>query len=263
MLAVLAPHCLDGRTALVTGGGSGIGRSTALLLASLGARVAVTGRREEALAETVALAAAAGATYPVEAVACDVREPDQVDTMLDTVLARLERVDILVNNAGGQFVSPGESLSYKGFRAVARLNLDATWYVLKEVAARSMIPAGYGKVVSVTMSPHRGTPGMAHSSAARAAVESLTRTLAAEWGPHGVRLVAVAPGFVHTEALTRYGIDLDALAGPVPLRRLQAADEVAAMIAFLASPAGDYVTGTTITIDGGLDVAGPGTAVRD
>jgi citronellol/citronellal dehydrogenase len=208
------------------------------------------------------LAASAGVVHPLEQVQCDVREPEQVELMVGTVIDRLERIDILVNNAGGQFVSLGESLTYKGFRAVTRLNLDATWYVLREVAARSMIPAGYGKIVSVTMSPHRGTPGMAHSSAARAAVESLTRTLATEWGRHGVRLVAVAPGFVHTEALTRYGIDLGALAAPVPLGRLQAADEVAAMIAFLASPAGDYVTGTTITIDGGLDVAGPGTAVQ-
>lgn len=262
MLAVLAPHCLDGRTALVTGGGSGIGRATALLLASLGARIAVVGRSPEALAETAMLAASAGVAHPLETVQCDVREPEQVELMVGTVIDRLEQIDILVNNAGGQFVSPGESLSYRGFRAVTRLNLDATWYVLREVAARSMIPAGYGKIVSVTMSPHRGTPGMAHSSAARAAVESLTRTLATEWGRHGVRLVAVAPGFVHTEALTRYGIDLDALAGPVPLGRLQAADEVAAMIAFLASSAGDYITGTTITIDGGLDVAGPGTAVQ-
>jgi citronellol/citronellal dehydrogenase len=254
-LACLAPRCLDGRTALVTGGGSGIGRATALLLAGLGARVAITGRREEALAETVRLAADAATAYPVVAVPCDVREPEQVDGLLDTVLAELGRIDVLVNNAGGQFMAPGESLSYNGFRAVTRLNLDATWYVLKEVAARSMIPAGYGKIVSITMSPHRGTPGMAHSSAARAAVESLTRTLAGEWARHGVRLVAVAPGFVHTEVITKYGIDLDLLATTVPLARLQAADEVAAMVAFLASPAGDYITGTTITIDGGLDVA--------
>ena len=121
-----------------------------------------------------------------------------------------------------------------------------------------MLPQGYGKIVSITMSPHRGTPGMAHSSAARAAVESLTRTLAVEWGPRGVRLVAIAPGFVHTEAIAKYGIDPELMARLVPVPRLQSADEVAALVGFLAGPAGDYITGTTITADGGLDVVGPG-----
>lgn len=255
-LAALASGSLTGRTALVTGGGSGIGRATALLLARLGAQVAVVGRREEALLETAALAE--GAEHAVRTYACDVREPELVDAMLDTALADLGRIDILVNNAGGQFVSPAESLNHKGFRAVTRLNLDATWYLTARVAERSMLPSGYGKVVSITMSPHRGTPGMAHSSAARAAVESLTRTLAAEWGPRGVRLVSVAPGFVHTEAIAKYGIDTALLAGIVPVRRMQSADEVAALIGFLVGPAGDYITGTTITADGGLDIAGPG-----
>jgi citronellol/citronellal dehydrogenase len=260
VLAVLAPGCLAGRTALVTGGGSGIGRATALLLATLGARVAVTGRRPEALDGTAALAAASGAEHGVLTVACDVREPEQVDAMLDTVLGALGRVDILVNNAGGQFVAPAETVSYKGFRAVTRLNLDATWYVTTQVAARSMIPGGYGKVLSITMSPRRGMPGMAHSSAARAAVESLTRTLAVEWGRHGVRVVAVAPGIVHTEAWERYGLDPAQVSTVIPAGRLESADEVAATLAFLASPAGDYVTGTTIVVDGGLDVSGPGSA---
>jgi citronellol/citronellal dehydrogenase len=258
VLSVLAEGCLDGRTALVTGGGSGIGRATALLLARLGARVLVVGRTPESLEETARLSAEAGHPQPMATASCDVREPDQVDAMLDAALAALGRVDILVNNAGGQFVSPAESLQHKGFRAVTRLNLDATWYLTARVAERSMLPNGYGKVVSVTMSPHRGTPGMAHSSAARAAVESLMRTLAVEWGPRGVRLIAVAPGFVHTEAIAKYGIDTEQLARIVPVRAMQAADEVAAVIAFCASPAGDYITGTTITADGGLDVAGPG-----
>ncbi len=241
----------------MTGGGTGIGRATALLFASLGAHVAVAGRHQETLAGTASLAAASGAAQAVVPVVCDVREPDQVDGMLDTVLATVGRVDILVNNAGGQFVAAAETLSYKGFRAVTRLNLDATWYVTTQVAARSMIPAGYGKVLSVTMSPRRGMPGMAHSSAARAAVESLTRTLAVEWGHHGVRVVAVAPGMVHTEAWERYGLDPAQVATVVPAGRLESADEVAAVLAFLASPAGDYVTGTTIVVDGGLDVSGP------
>jgi citronellol/citronellal dehydrogenase len=257
-LAVLADGSLAGRTALVTGGGSGIGRASALLLSRLGARVVVVGRTPEALAETVALAAAAGHAGVVTTAVCDVREPEAVDALLDAVLAELGRIDVLVNNAGGQFPSAGEALSYKGFRAVTRLNLDATWYLTARVAERSMLPQRYGKVISITMSPHRGTPGMAHSSAARAAVESLTRTLAAEWGPRGVRLVAIAPGFVLTEAIARYGIDPALLASVPPLRSLQSADEVAALVAFLASPAGDYITGTTIAADGGLDVAGPG-----
>ena len=122
-LSVLADGCLEGRSALVTGGGSGIGRATALLLARLGARVAVTGRREEELAQTVQLAAEANSVHPVLAVACDVREPENVDVMLDAVFAEHEFVDVLVNNAGGQFMAPAESISYNGFRAVTRLNL--------------------------------------------------------------------------------------------------------------------------------------------
>ena len=252
----LAAGCLTGRTALVTGGGSGIGRATARLLANLGARVAVTGRREDALAATVGLITAEGGT--AEAFSCDVREPEQVDVMLDAACASLKRIDILVNNAGGQFVSPAESISSKGFRAVTRLNLDATWYVSTQVAARSMIPNGYGKIASITMTPRRGMPGMAHSSAARAAVESLTRTWAVEWASRGIRTLAVAPGIVHTEAWERYGLDPEQTAKVVPLGRLQTADEVAAVIGFFASPAGDYITGQVFVADGGLDLAGPG-----
>ncbi len=261
VLDVLSPGALAGRSALVTGGGSGIGRATALLLARLGAQVAVVGRRPEPLAETANLATDLGASHRILTSSCDIREPDDVDAMLDAVLAAQGHVDVLVNNAGGQFVTPAESLSYNGFRAVQRLNLDATWYATTQVATRSMIPDGYGKVLSVTMTPRRGMPGMAHSSAARAAVESLTRTLAVEWGRFGIRLVAVAPGIVHTPAWERYGLDAAQVAQVVPVGRLQAAEEVAAMLAFLASPAGDYVTGTTIVVDGGLDVSGPGPAL--
>lgn len=258
VLAVLADGSLEGRTALVTGGGSGIGRASALLLARMGARVCVVGRTADTLEETARLGAEAGYAAPITVAVCDVREPEQVDVVLDAVLADLGRIDILLNNAGGQFVSPAESLSHKGFRAVTRLNLDATWYMTARVAERSMLPNGYGKIISITMSPHRGTPGMAHSSAARAAVESLTRTLSVEWGPRGVRVVAIAPGFVHTYAIAKYGIDTEVLSRIVPVPRMQAADEVAALVGFLASSAGDYITGTTITADGGLDNAGPG-----
>jgi citronellol/citronellal dehydrogenase len=256
-LASLAPGSLEGRTALVTGGGTGIGRATAELLARLGARVAVTGRREELLAETVTAIESAGGSataYP-----CDIREPEHVDALLDAVLGDMERIDLLVNNAGGQFVSKAEDISYNGFRAVERLNLDATFYISTQVAKRSMLPAGYGKIASITMTmtPHRGIVGMSHSSAARAGVESLTATWAQEWGSRGVRTIAVAPGIVHTEAWERYGLDPDQVSQVIPAKRLQSVDDVAAVIGFWMSPAGDYITGVTLVADGGMNLAGP------
>ena len=256
-LDALRPGCLTGRVALVTGGGSGIGRATAVHLADLGAQVVIVGRTVEKLDETAALAAQHEAALPMTTVPVDLREFDQVDAMLDAILERHGRIDLLVNNAGGQFVAPAETVSPNGFRSVTRLNLEAPWYLTTRVAARSMIPNGYGKVVSVTMTPLRGIPYMAHSSAARAAVDSLTRTLAIEWAGYGIRLVAVAPGLVSTEAFGRYGLDLEAVAQQIPAGVMQTPEDVAAVIAFFLSPGGDYVTGTTIVADGGWDLAGP------
>lgn len=247
-LSVFAPGCLNGRRALVTGGGSGIGRATACLLADLGATVTVVGRRRDALDGTVA-----HAPDRITALPADLREPEQVDAMLEQVPG----CDFLLNNAGGQFVAQAQDITYKGFRAVTRLNLDAPWYLTTQVANRFFIPAHYGKIVSITMTPHRGMPLMAHSSAARAGVESLTRNWAAEWGRFGIRAVALAPGIVHTDAWQRYGLSPEQVGAGLPAGRLQTADEVAAMVAFLFSPAGDYITGTTVTCDGGFDIAGP------
>jgi citronellol/citronellal dehydrogenase len=257
MVALFRPGLLDGRTALVTGGGTGIGRATALELASLGARVAVTGRRAELVEETAALAQRAGGD--VLAYPCDVREPDQVDAMLDAVMAAHGRIDVLVNNAGGQFVSPAENISLNGLRAVTRLNLDAVFNLTTQVANRSMIPHGYGKVVSVVISPRRAMPGMAHSAAARAGVESMTRTMAVEWGRHGVRLNCVAPGIIRTEAWERYGLDPGLVASALPAGVLGTPEDVAHAIVFLSTPASDYITGDTVLVDGGLDNAGPTT----
>ena len=262
-VALFARDAFAGRRVLVTGGGSGIGRATALLFARSGAHVAISGRREAALLETAALADFP--MHPIVVVPADVRDVEQVDALLDRVLSAvgaggpggLGGLDVLVNNAGGQFVAPAESISMNGFRAVTRLNLDAVWYLTTQAAARAFIPQSGGVVVSVTMTPHRGIPGMSHSSAARAGVESMMRTLAVEWGRHGIRTVAVAPGVVHTEAWERYGLAPADVSAVIPLGRLQTADEVAAAIAFVVSPAGAYMTGTTLTVDGGLDVSGP------
>jgi citronellol/citronellal dehydrogenase len=250
--AVPASLSLAGRSAVVTGGGTGIGRACALLLAERGAHVFVLGRTEETLEGTKQLAPAGS----VETVITDVREADQVDAALKRML-EAGPIDILVNNAGGQFISAAEQITPKGFRAVMRLNLDATWYLTTQLAALSMLPQGYGKVVCITMTPSRGMPGMTHSSASRAAVESLVRTWGAEWASRGVRAVAVAPGIVHTEAMERYGIDPAQVATVVPAGRLQRPDEVAELVAFIAAPAGDYITGTTLVADGGLNVSAP------
>src|SRR5829696_4523844 len=178
---IFAPALLDGQVAVVTGGGTGLGRATALELAACGARVIVAGRRPDPLEE----AAAACEGGRGEAIACDVREEDQIDALVDRVLDRHGRIDLLVNNAGGQFMSPAEAITPKGFRTVVRLNLEGTWLMTHAVATRAMILQGGGKVVSVTLSPHHGLPGMAHSSAARAGVENLMRVLSIEWARFG------------------------------------------------------------------------------
>jgi citronellol/citronellal dehydrogenase len=246
---LFSPDLLAGQVALVTGGGSGLGRETALELARCGARVAICGRREQPLLQTVAL----DPRGLIEARVCDVREEDQVDRMVDALLERHERIDLAVNNAGGQFLAPAESISPKGFRAVIRLNVEGTWLVTHAVATKAMIPSGRGgKVFSVTLSPHNGMPGMAHSGAARAAVENLMRTLSVEWARFGIRLLAIAPGQFATQTLlTKYPQALvERIADTIPLQRLGTEQELAWLVAYLASFAGDFISGTVITIDG-------------
>jgi citronellol/citronellal dehydrogenase len=248
---IFAPGLLDGQLAIVSGGGSGLGRATALELAALGARVVVCGRRAEPLAETASL----GPEDRIEPVACDIREEDQVSALVDGVTDRFGRIDLLVNNAGGQFLSPAEEITPKGFRTVIRLNVEGTWLMTHTVATRAMIPARAGKVVSITISPHNGLPSMAHSSAARAAVESLTRVLSVEWSRFGIALNAIAAGQIATDTLTtKYPRPIvDALADTIPLGRLGAPDEIAWLVAYLASPAGDFISGAVLTVDGARD----------
>jgi NAD(P)-dependent dehydrogenase (short-subunit alcohol dehydrogenase family) len=249
---IFQPGLLDGQVAVVTGGGSGLGRATALELASLGAQVVVCGRRPEPLEETVAEAE----DGRVEARVCDIREEEQVDAFVDGVLERHGQIDVLVNNAGGQYMTPAEDITPKGFRTVIRLNVEGTWLMTHAVATKAMIPGGAGgKVVNVTLSPHHGLPGMAHSSAARAAVENLTRVLSIEWARFGIRLTALAAGHFATDTLmTKYPQQVvEGVAGTVPLGRLGTEEEFAWLVAYLASPAGDYLSGAVLTIDGARD----------
>jgi NAD(P)-dependent dehydrogenase (short-subunit alcohol dehydrogenase family) len=246
---IFATGLLEGQVVVVTGGGSGLGRATAQELTACGATVVIAGRRIEPLEETAALCD--GVCEPV---VCDIREEEQVAALVDGVLERHGRIDTLVNNAGGQYMTPAEDISAKGFETVVRLNLIGTWLMSHAVATKAMIPQEGGKIISVTLSPHHGLPGMAHSSAARAGVENLMRVLSIEWARFNIRTTAIATGHFRTDALKKYPEPVQAgVARTVPLQRLGEAEEQAWLIAFLASPAGDYYSGDVITIDGARD----------
>jgi len=249
---------LDEQVCLVSGAGSGLGRETALELARLGATVVGCGRREEPLAETADLAQGLAGSFELETL--DIRDEEAVERLFTGLLGRHERLDVLVNNAGGQFLSPAEAITPKGFRTVIELNVQGTWLMTHAAATKAFIPQGGGKVLSVTLSPHNGMPGMVHSGAARAAVENMMRTLAVEWARFGVRTCALAAGQFATETLlTKYPqVVVDNLERSIPIGRAGRAEEMAWLVAYLASPAGDFVSGTTITIDGARDNwAGP------
>ena len=250
MKSPLAPDANEGKVALVTGGGTGIGRATARELVRTGARVVICGRREDPLAAVQEELGDACLAVPA-----DVREPEEVESLVDRALAHFGRIDVLVNNAGGQFLAPAEDISLKGWRAVHRLNVDAVWNLTQTVATRSMIPNGEGVAVFIGFSPRRGMVEMAHAAAARAAIENLAGSLALEWSKHGIRTVCVALGNIATEGLDGYGEERVAeWEREVPLGRLGTPEEAAALIAFLVSSGGAYVTGTTVVMDGGLDV---------
>jgi citronellol/citronellal dehydrogenase len=265
---IFAPGVLSGQVALVTGGGTGLGKATALELARCGSTVVVAGRRAEVLAGAAAEigavigagadrtdgAAAAGNAGRADWIAGDVRERGDAERLIATVLERYGRLDLLVNNAGGQYFTPAEGIAAKGWQAVWRLNVDGMLNMAEAAFERALGPAGGGTIVNVTLSPHHVMPGMAHSGAARATVEALTCELARRWAGEGVAVTAVAAGHFDTEALEKYPESLRAgMARSVPLQRLGAVQEHAWLIALLASPLGRAFSGSTITLDGARD----------
>src|SRR5271166_4184369 len=256
---IFAPGLWSGRVALVTGGGTGLGRATAHELSRCGARVKIAGRRAEVLAQTAAEIGASpgagdGVAGEVDWVAGDVRERENAALLVSTVLARQGRLDVLVNNAGGQYFTPAELIALKGWSAVWRLNVDGILNMAEAAFDLALRDAGEGTIVNVTLSPHHGMPGMAHSGAARATVEALTRELAERWAERGIAVTAVAAGVFETDVLAKYPARVRAgAARTVPLQRLGDVAEHAWLVALLASPLGRAFSGSTVTLDGARD----------
>ena len=266
MAAIFRPGLLDGQVALVTGGGTGIGLGISQLLAELGAHVVMASRKPANLEAARADIASRGGK--VTAVQLDVRDPEQVKAAVDGVAQQLGRIDVLVNNAAGNFYAPSATLSPNAWKSVVEIDLYGTFYCSQAVYP-IMAAQGGGRIVSTSMTLHyRGWPMMAHATAAKAGVDALTRTLAVEWAPQRIRVNAIAPGPIPTDGVRKAftppadsGVpDVFAAADArmaeyakkgIPLGRWGSPRDIANMVAFLASPAGDWITGSIFVIDGG------------
>jgi 2,4-dienoyl-CoA reductase [(3E)-enoyl-CoA-producing], peroxisomal len=257
---VFRPDLLAGHVALITGGGTGIGLGIASSLAGAGAHVAIASRKPEHLGPATEQLRAGGAQ--VSAVEVNVREPESVARMVERVGNERGRIDILVNNAAGNFYAPSATLSPNGWRAVVETDLYGTFFCCQAVYPL-MKAQGAGRIVSISMTLHyRGWPLMAHATAAKAGVDALTRTLALEWAKDRITVNAVAPGPIPTEgvkkAFTPPGSDAPDLFGmekyaakAIPLGRWGTPDDIGQMVTYLASPAGDWITGAIMVVDGG------------
>jgi citronellol/citronellal dehydrogenase len=256
-----AANLLAGRTALVTGGGSGLGRVIAEQLARAGADVLIAARRVDRC-ELAAKEIHAATGRRIEAAFVNIRERETVEALDARALALFGQVDILVNNAGGQFPQAARDFKPKGWQAVIDTNLTGTWNMTQVFGNRMLDGAG-GVITNVIAVVGRGFPGIAHTAAARAGVLELTRTLAYEWGPK-VRVNCVAPGPVSTEAFqTTYDPNIAEVFEGIPLARFGTREEIAHSVVFMSSPASSYVTGEVLFVAGGQQNYGRNQALFD
>jgi NAD(P)-dependent dehydrogenase (short-subunit alcohol dehydrogenase family) len=248
------PDLLAGRTAIVTGGGTGIGRGIALALAAVGANVVIASRRHEHLTPTADEIMALGGA--AETSVCDIRDPEAVERTMELTEERFGRVDLLVNNAGATFTKPAEELSLNGWRAVIDIDIHGTWHCTQAAGRRMIRDGGGGAILNITStSPVTGNPGRIHGGVGKAGVDSMTKSLAVEWARYGIRVNAIAPGLILTEGVERaiFGTEgeLERRSASVPLGRLGTVDEIGTAAVFLLSDAAAYITGATLVVDGG------------
>ena len=268
--SIFRPGLLEGQVALITGGATGIGYGIAELVSGLGAHVVLASRKRDRLDPAVEKLTAAGGSASAETL--DVRDPEAVQAVVGRVASERGRLDLLVNNAAGNFYAASETLSANAWKSVVEIDLYGTFFC-SQAAAAVMRPQGGGRIINISMTLHyRGWPQMAHATAAKAGVDALTKTLAVEWAPAGIRVNAIAPGPIPTEGVRKaftpppgsgvpdVFIDraMDQYAKKaIPLGRWGAPADIANAVAFLASPAGDWITGTIMVVDGGEWLARP------
>jgi citronellol/citronellal dehydrogenase len=249
------PGLFDGKVVLVSGAGSGLGKAIAIQFARLGARLVICGRRIERLEATAATIREAGARCSVHAMT--IRDPQQVEALIDEVWHEHGRLDVLVNNAGGQFPQAAIDFSTKGWNAVIDTNLNGPWYMMQQAARRWRDNGTAGSIVNIVAVVWRGMPGVAHTCAARAGVIYLSKTLAVEWAPLRVRVNCVAPGVIATEGMNVYPEEARAeFDRSNPMKRFGDVQDVADACCYLAGPSGKFITGEVITVDGGNQLWG-------
>jgi citronellol/citronellal dehydrogenase len=245
----------DGQVALVSGSGRGIGKAIAYQLARLGAKVALCGRDEARLNTTAERLRALGAD--VMAHPMSIRDPDAVSRLYDAIWDKFSALDLVVNNAGGQFPQAAIDFSPKGWNAVIDTNLNGTWYMMQQAARRWRDAKRGGAIVNIVTVISRGMPGVAHTCAARAGVIYLSKTLAIEWAPLGIRINCVAPGAIATEGMNVYSEEArKALPRSNLMKRFGDVRDIADAVCYLAGPSGGFMTGEVVTVDGGTQIWG-------
>lgn len=244
----------DGKVAIVTGGGTGIGKAIAKELAVLGCKVIIASRKYEVLqsfSSEINQQLKNDLVYPIP---CNIRKEDEVKSLMDKTVSQFGRIDCLVNNGGGQFISPFANMKTKGWNAVVDTNLNGTYYCLKE-AYHAWMEKNGGSIVNIVVNNFNGMPYMAHSGAARAGVQNLTKTLALEWAPNGIRINSVAPGVIYSETAAANYKDhpdlFDSVTKSLPTKRTGSVEEISGLVCFLLSPAASFITGDIIKVDGG------------